>query len=93
VEKDRAEWVVVYRSAGHLGAEVARSKLEAAGIPAVLSFGSGSTVWALTIDGLGEVRVLVPPALAEEARTLLEESEEPVPDEPEGESCAGDAAP
>lgn len=68
------EWVVVYRSWGHLGAEVARTKLESAGIPATLSYSSGSTVFALTVDGLGEVRVLVPPALAQEARTLLQES-------------------
>ncbi|MGC8838910.1 MAG: putative signal transducing protein [Anaerolineae bacterium] len=65
--------VVVYRSAGQLGAEVVRAKLEAAGIPAVLAYDSGSTVFALTVDGLGEVRVLVPAHLAEEARALLEE--------------------
>lgn len=65
--------VVVYRSAGQLGAEVVRAKLEAAGIPVMLAYDSGSTVFALTVDGLGEVRVLVPAHLAEEARALLRE--------------------
>ncbi|MGQ9595405.1 MAG: putative signal transducing protein [Anaerolineae bacterium] len=65
--------VVVYRSAGQLGAEVVRAKLEAAGIPAMLAYDSGSTVFALTVDGLGEVHVLVPAHLAEEARALLRE--------------------
>lgn len=65
--------VVVYRSAGQLGAEVVRAKLEAAGIPVMLAYDSGSTVLGLTVDGLGEVRVLVPAHLAEEARALLEE--------------------
>jgi len=71
--KDDAELVVVYRSAGQLGSEVARAKLEAAGIPATLSYSSGSTVFAITVDGLGEVRVLVPAPFAEEAKALLEE--------------------
>jgi len=72
--QDDVELVVVYRSAGQLGSEVARAKLEAAGIPAMLSYSSGSTVFAITVDGLGEVRVLVPAPFAEEAKALLEES-------------------
>jgi len=78
---DEADPVVVYRSQGPLGAEVARAKLEAAGIPAALSYTSGSTVFALTVDGLGEVRVLVPAPFAEQARALLEEPGLP-PEEP-----------
>ena len=64
--------VVVFRSQGHLQAEVARSKLSAAGIPAMLKYASTSTVLALTVDGLGEVLVLVPASLAEEAGLLLD---------------------
>lgn len=81
--------VVVYRSAGQLGAQVVRAKLEAAGIPAMLAYDSGSTVFALTVDGLGEVRVLVPAHLAEEARALIAE----LPPEdlaPEGEEEPGE---
>ena len=66
--------VVVFRSQGQLAAQVARAKLEAVGIPAILSYDSGSTVLALTVDGLGEVRVLVPQEFAAEAQALLDES-------------------
>lgn len=65
--------VVVFRSQGHLQAEVARSKLEAAGIPAMLSYDSASTVFGITVDGLGEVRVLVPASFAGDAQALLVE--------------------
>ncbi len=67
---------VVYIAAGQLRAEVIRSKLEAAGIPVLLQYESLGIVMGITVDGLGEVRVLVPAAYAEEARALLDESEE-----------------
>jgi hypothetical protein len=63
----------IYESAGMLGAEVIRGKLEAAGIPALLRYESAGPVFGLTVDGLGAVRVLVPRHLAEEARALIEE--------------------
>ncbi|NLE77021.1 MAG: hypothetical protein GX605_09780, partial [Chloroflexi bacterium] len=53
-----------------------RAKLESAGIPATLSYSSGSTVFAVTVDGLGEVRVLVPASLAQEAMEFLQETVE-----------------
>lgn len=65
--------VEVYRTQGHLRAHVARSKLEAAGIPAMLSYDYASLAFGLTVDGIGEVRVQVPVAFADEARRVLEE--------------------
>lgn len=55
----KGKLVVVYRSQGPLGAEVAKSKLEANGIPALLRYQSIGRVFALTVDGLGLVEVLV----------------------------------
>jgi hypothetical protein len=72
----------IYESAGLLGAQVIRSKLEAAGIPALLRYESAGPVFGITVDGLGAVRVLVPEELADEARALIEELPE---DEPEAE--------
>ena len=72
---DTAELVAVYIAQGHPRAHVIKSKLEAAGIPAMLSYDSASLVFGLTVDGIGEVRVMVRPEQAEEARRLL--SEEP----------------
>jgi len=61
----------VYVAHGLLRAEVVRSRLESEGIPAILQFDSGSHIFGLSVDGLGEVHVLVPAHLAEQARQVL----------------------
>ena len=66
----------VYTTAGLLQAEIVKGKLEANDIPALLEYESLGPVLGLTIDGLGQVRVLVPEDKAEAARALLEESED-----------------
>jgi thiamine pyrophosphokinase len=63
--------VVVYTVQGHMRASVIKSKLEAAGIPAILSYEALSRIYGLTVDGIGQVRVLVRPEDAAEARRLL----------------------
>jgi hypothetical protein len=52
-------------------AQIYKSKLEAAGIPALLKYESAGLVFGITVDGLGEVRILVPEDLADKARQLL----------------------
>ncbi len=63
-------------TSGLLQAEIIKGKLEANDIPVLLEYESLGPVMGLTLDGLGQVRVLVPEDKAETARTLLEESEE-----------------
>jgi len=46
--------------------------LEAEGIPALLSYESAGIVFGLTVDGLGEVRIMVPHHLAQKAGQILE---------------------
>ncbi len=46
--------VVVYRSMGPLRAQVIKGKLESQGIPALLKYESGSTVYAVLVNGMGE---------------------------------------
>jgi hypothetical protein len=58
---------------GLLNAQVIRAKLELAGIPVLLDYESVGPVIGITVDGLGEVRILVPSRYADEARTLIEE--------------------
>jgi len=58
---------------GLLQAEVYKSKLESAGIPVLLEYESVGPALGITVDGLGEVRVMVHDELAAEARALLEE--------------------
>ncbi|OQY25838.1 MAG: hypothetical protein B6I34_01400 [Anaerolineaceae bacterium 4572_32.1] len=58
---------------GLLRAEVYKSKLESAGIPVMLEYESLGPTMGITVDGLGEVRVMVPDDWAAEAQVLLEE--------------------
>jgi hypothetical protein len=54
-------------------AAVAKSKLEAAGIPVMLAYDSASRLMGVTVDGIGAVRLLVRAEDASEARSLLHE--------------------
>jgi hypothetical protein len=58
---------------GLLRAEVYKSKLESAGIPVLLEYESIGLTLGITVDGLGQVQVMVPDGLVDEARALLEE--------------------
>ena len=69
---DPPRLVTIYTSMGLLPAEVIKSKLEAAGIPALLRYQSAGPVIGITVDGLGEVQVLVPQELQEDALSLIE---------------------
>ena len=64
---------VIRTTAGLLRAQVIKAKLEEAGIPVLLDYESIGPVMGLTVDGLGEVRILVPKEHAEEARELIME--------------------
>lgn len=77
---DASELVVVYVSQGPLGAEVARSKLQSEGIPAMLRYPSVGRVLGLTVDGLGRVEVLVPVTWEPQAREALAEPAPPAED-------------
>jgi thiamine pyrophosphokinase len=67
--------VEVYTTQGHLRAHVIKSKLEAAGIPAMLSYDYASLAFGLTVDGIGKVSVKVPSQYADEARNVIGEEE------------------
>ncbi len=67
------ELVVVYTTNGMMRAEIIKSKLESAGIPALLKYESAGPIYGLTIDGMGEVKVLVQKAHEVQARELLQD--------------------
>jgi hypothetical protein len=67
----REGMTTVYRTAGLMQAEIIKGRLESAGIPVMLDYESLGRVMGITVDGLGEVRILVPNERAEEARELL----------------------
>ncbi len=62
-------------------AQIYKSKLEVTGIPVLLQYESAGLVFGITVDGLGQVRVMVPQAYSEEAKALLEDMEEGSPEE------------
>ncbi len=79
--------VVVFKAAGLPKAELVRGLLESEDIPVHLQYESAGPVYGLTVDGLGEVKVCVPEAFADEARQLLhsmrgelESGEAPLPE-------------
>jgi len=72
-KRNKPGLVTVCTASGQLQAQVFKTKLESAGIPVLLDYESLGVVLGITVDGLGEVRVMVPEGLAEEARALLGE--------------------
>jgi hypothetical protein len=72
---ENPELVCVRKCQGLLLAELYRSKLAAWGIPVLLKYESAGPVFGITIDGLGEVAIMVPAELAAEADELLDEIE------------------
>ncbi len=56
---------------GQLQGQVLKSKLETAEIPVMLQYESYGLVLGLTVDGMGQVRVMVPEELADEACAVL----------------------
>lgn len=69
--KNSEEIITVYRAYGELEAEVIKGLLESAGIPVFLKYESAGRVYGITVDGLGEVQVVVPGERADEARALI----------------------
>ena len=61
-------------------AQIYKSKLEAMGIPVLLKYDSASLVFGITVDSLGQVRVMVPQAYASAAEAMLE-VDDPLPED------------
>jgi len=65
----------VYRAKGEIEAQVIKGLLESYGIPCFLKGDAARTIYGLTVDGLGEVKIMVWESMAEEARRLIERKE------------------
>ncbi len=73
---DDDRWEVVYTASGMAQAAIVQGRLEAEGIQAHLQYEAAGQIYAITIDGLGEVRVLVQEHEAGAARQVLEQTYE-----------------
>jgi len=65
------EQLVTVRTAKYMEAQIIKGRLESEGIPVLLSYESAGLIYGLTIDGLGEVKIMVPEHLAEDAKEIL----------------------
>ncbi len=76
------ELVTIYRAASYNEAEIIRGLLEANGIKSVASGNAAPSVHIFTIDGMGEVNVMVAAKDAKAAAELIasSENEEPASD-------------
>ena len=73
-ETDEAAWKLIATASGMTQANIITGRLESEGIPTQLRYEAAGSIYAVTIDGLGEVRILVPLADWERAKELLARS-------------------
>ena len=64
--------VSVYRASGEMEAQVIKGLLESQGIACFLKSLAAPSVHVFTVDGLGQVEVMVPRSMVEQARNLIE---------------------
>ena len=65
-------WQVLSTTSGLIKARIIEGRLEAEGIPVRLQYEPIGEIYAITVDGLGEVQILVPGQWVEHARRVLE---------------------
>ena len=66
---------VAYIAQGEAEASIIKSHLECEGIPVMLQYESVGRVFGLTVNGLGEIRILVPQGLVERAKEIIKPRE------------------
>ena len=67
-----ADLIVIFRTHSDIEASIVRGLLEAHGVPSVASSDVPHSIFPLTVNGLGEVRISVHQENAEEARQIIE---------------------
>ena len=69
--KNKEQMIEVYRASGDMEAQVIKGLLESYGIPCLLRSDAAHSVHVLTVDGMGEVKVMVWESMAEKAKRLI----------------------
>ncbi len=70
------EWVRVKRVQGMVEANIIKGLLEANGVPVRLKHETAAVLFGLTLNGLGEVEILVPENYKNYAKRIIETSQE-----------------
>jgi hypothetical protein len=63
--------VEVYLARNNMEAQVIKSLLEGFDIPCILKSNAAASIHVFTMDGMAEVKIMVPAALAAEAKELI----------------------
>jgi hypothetical protein len=71
---DEERWEVVHTTSGMTHASIVVGRLETEGIPTRLKYEAVGTIYGITINGLGQVDILVPEQLLERTRDILSRS-------------------
>jgi ribonuclease III len=74
-----SDLVVIFRTHSDIEASIVRSLLESHGIPSIVSSDVPHSIFPLTVDGLGEVRISVRADAAEDAERVIESHRTEVP--------------
>ena len=69
--KANDDFVVVVRVYGHEKAHLLKSRLEFENIPAQIKYDVAGKLYGIGIDGLGEIRILVPSRYFKKAQNLI----------------------
>ena len=67
----KSQFVIISRVQGQEIANIIKSHLENEGIPVLLEYESAGLIYGITANGIGEVKILVPKELAEEAAQII----------------------
>jgi hypothetical protein len=68
----KSDFVVIKIVQGEPQANVLKAHLESEGIPVFLKYESAGLIYGITVDGIGEVRIMVPAEFAEDAKKIIE---------------------
>ena len=71
---DEGRWEVVHTTSGMTHANIIEGRLETEGIPTRLKYEAVGAIYGITINGLGQVDVLVPEQWLDYARVVLSRS-------------------
>ena len=70
--KPKDKLVKVYTAHGEMEAQVIKGLLESCGIPSLMQGNAAHSMQPFVMDGMGEVKIMVTEAQADEARKIIE---------------------